>query len=26
MKETNPFRIVTQGPDALATYRKFLFQ
>lgn len=23
---TNPFRIVTQGPEALATYRKFLSQ
>lgn len=26
MMDTNPFRVVTQGPDALATYRKFLAQ
>lgn len=26
MKNTNPFRIVTEGPDALAAYRKFLSQ
>ncbi len=25
-KETNPFRITTEGPEALATYRKFLSQ
>jgi len=26
VKGTNPFRIVTEGRDALATYRKFLSQ
>jgi hypothetical protein len=26
VKDTSPFRIVTEGPDALATYRKFLSQ
>jgi hypothetical protein len=26
MKNTNPFRIVTEGPDALSAYRKFLGQ
>lgn len=26
MKSTNPYRIVTEGPDALAAYRKFLTQ
>ncbi len=26
VRNTNPFRIATEGPDALATYRKFLSQ
>ena len=26
MKDTNPYRIVTDGPEALAAYRKFLSQ